>query len=65
LHAALIAATTAAGGVGGLDPESWRFWRYQRPGAYGEPDHGPTAYYDYGPGIVIGGPGIGFSLGID
>ena len=33
---------------------------------YGEPDdYGPPAYYDYGPGIAIGGPGIGLSIGID
>jgi hypothetical protein len=33
---------------------------------YGDPyDYGPPAYYDYGPGLAIGGPGIGFSIGID
>jgi hypothetical protein len=33
---------------------------------YGDPYYyGPPAYYDYGPGLAIGGPGIGFSIGID
>jgi len=33
---------------------------------YGDPYYyGPPAYYDYGPGVAIGGPGLGFSIGID
>jgi hypothetical protein len=63
--------------IGPSDQAGWRHERhygapiYVAPAYayeldYAEPgNYGPPGYYDYGPGIAIGGPDIGFSVGID
>ena len=62
----LARATRRVGAISGIMAHR-SMWRRLTPMSWimPSPAYGPPAYYDYGPGIALGGPGIGFSIGID